>query len=243
MHYDADFAGADPANAPLDAPLFIGADPMLWLVLLGAVAVAALLGWQLGRGASRTGGDAAERIWDDVHDAIRDAMKSSSHDLPGQVDRLKRLIDSRLGRTLKLAGGIAGPLKAMTAALDGAAPPKHGHKPAEPGYQAGRSENTAHGDGGHGAAAPAPVATATINILTGPAHDHGHAKPDHDHADEKKPLGIKERNAVLRAALDELHDHWAARKARIDEMRGAWDELSGVGLPPRRSGPHISRGH
>jgi len=244
MHYDAEFAGADPANAPLDAPLFIGADPFLWMVLLAVVAIAALLGWWIGRGAARTGGDAAERIWDDVHDAIRDAMKASSHDLPGQVDRLKRLIDSRLGQTLKLAGGIAGPLKVMTAALDGAAPPRPAHKPAGPRHESEQNDGS-HADADHGVAVPAPVATATINILTGPAHDHahGHGKPGHDKADEKTPLGVKERNAVLRAALDDLHDHWSVRKARIDELRGAWDELSGVGLPSRRAGSPISHGH
>jgi hypothetical protein len=48
MAYGADFATADAANAPLDAPLMIGADPVVWGALLLGLAAALLIGWYFG---------------------------------------------------------------------------------------------------------------------------------------------------------------------------------------------------
>lgn len=239
MQYDADFASADPANAPLDAPLFIGADPFLWGVLLLAVIGALALGWWLGQGGSRRAdGEAVERIWEDIHDAIKATMKASSHALPGQAARLREVIEARLGQTLKLAGGLAGPLDAMTCALEGRRnAPDHAAHPA-PHREDARGEPAT--------AAPAASASAVVTIISpgaDPGAGAGHGGHDGEggtHA--PRPLSPRERNAALRSALDDLHDHWSVRRARVAEMRAAWNELSGAGLP-RDRGPRLSHDH
>lgn len=74
MSYGADFATADPANAPLDAPLFIGADPFVWGAILLGLAAALLAGYFFGARSDTHRADAAHAIWKAVHDAARSAM-------------------------------------------------------------------------------------------------------------------------------------------------------------------------
>jgi hypothetical protein len=234
MQYDADFGGPD--GLPMDHVIF-GAEPTFWLIGLLLVAAAATLGWWLGVGAGRRSDtDAAERIWDDVHDAIKAAMKASSHDLPGRVARLNQLIDSRLGQTRKLASGVAGPLDALGRALDGK-PPHPAHLAHDEAHAA--EPRGGHGDGDHDAPATSAVNTR-ITIITG--GDHGQAAPGHaPEGHETGSLSPRERNAALRGALDDLHDHWSVRGARLDELRAAGDELWGAGLS--RDRPRSSHDH
>ena len=90
MAYGADFAAADPANAPLDAPLMIGADPILWGALLLGLAAAALVGWYFGQGSRSARVDAAESIWEEIDDAAKEAMKADGDSLPAKALRLPR---------------------------------------------------------------------------------------------------------------------------------------------------------
>ena len=71
MSYGSDFVTADPADAPLEAPLLVGADPVLWLALGLLVLAAGLFGWWLGARSRSREGDATAAIWKAVDKAAR----------------------------------------------------------------------------------------------------------------------------------------------------------------------------
>lgn len=241
QQYDADFANADPANIPLDGQLFVSLPPILWFAIIVIVLAAMTLGWWMGRGGQSADGDAAGRIWDDLNDAAKDAMKADGDSLPGQAAALHRMIQSRLGKTLKLAGGLSKQAKALEKALKG--------EPAETAHASDHDKPKPHGkdnhpDSGHGEDVPAAAGVTIVN--SGTVIVNGETpKPDHpggqDH-DGPKPLSVKQRNDALRLAVGDFNDYWRHRGDRIREMRDACTELSGAGLP-RRSAPKLSGGH
>ena len=101
MSYGADFANADPANAPLDGPLFIGADPFVWGAILLGLAAALLLGWYLGARSNHSRADAAQSIrrWSQRTAyglKLRDVLDEiSAPDDKRIVLRLKQILDGR----------------------------------------------------------------------------------------------------------------------------------------------------
>src|SRR5215217_1410332 len=108
MSYGADFATADPANAPLDAPILLGADPILVgagvLLLLAAL----MLGWVMGARSRSGDGDATSSIWKAIDKAAKDAMKADDNALKGRAAHLADIVERRLGRTLALVAGPDG---------------------------------------------------------------------------------------------------------------------------------------
>ena len=231
MAYGADFATADAANAPLDAPLMIGADPVMWGALLLGLAAALLIGWYFGQGSRGARIDAAESIWEEIDDAAKDAMKADGDSVSAKASALLRTIDRRLGKTLGMAGGAGRITRALEKALKGEA----GDKPhGDHGHAAGHEGKHGHHDA---PAAPAGGVTVIVNHAAGdghkPAGDH-----DGDH-DAKKPLGVQERNDALRVAIGHFNDHWGQRRERVRELRAAHAELSNPG-PKRPAAGRIS---
>lgn len=231
MAYGADFATADAANAPLDAPLMIGADPMVWGALLLGLAAALLIGWYFGQNGKASRPEAAESIWEEIDDAAKDAMKANADTLSAESSVLLRTIERRLGKTLGVAGGAGRITKALKKALDG--------EPAE----------KPHGDHGHGAAhedkhgghdaSPAAAAGVTVIVNNGQGDHHKGADDHHGDHDAKKPLTIQERNDALRVAIGHFNDHWGQRRERVRELRAAHAELSNPG-PKRPAAGKIS---
>ena len=155
MSYGADFATADPANAPLDAPIYLGADPVLWAALILLLLAAALLGWFLGSRSGPKGGDASHSIWKAIDGAAKDAMKADDSALKGRAEHLLSVVDNRLGKTLALAGGkdgLSACVKALRGAVDGRLPdtPKDDHDASKPAH------DKPHDDG-HGCSPPRPA--------------------------------------------------------------------------------------
>jgi hypothetical protein len=223
MAYGADFATADAANAPLDAPLMIGADPVVWGALLLGLAAALLIGWYFGQGSRSARPDAAESIWEDIDDAVKDAMKADGDTLPAQASALLRIIDRRLGKTLEMTGGAGKITQALGKALKGEAADKpHG----DHGDDAGHAEKPGHHD-----AAPAPASPVTVIVHADPRHKP--ADDAHGHHDAKKSLGVQQRNDALRVAIGHFNDHWRLRRERVRDLRAAYAELSTPG--PKRS--------
>lgn len=233
MAYGADFATADPANAPLDAPLMIGADPVVWGALLLGLAAAVLIGWYFGQNGKGTRPEAAESIWEEIDDAAKDAMKADGETLPAKASALLRTIDRRLGKTLGMAGGAGKITKALDKALKGEPADKphagHGH-----GHDAGHDEKH-----GHHEAAPASVGGVTVIVNNGKSDDHKPADDHHGDHDAKKPLTVQERNDALRVAIGHFNDHWGQRRDRVRELRAAHAELSTPG-PKRPAAGKIS---
>ncbi|MDP3803758.1 hypothetical protein [Brevundimonas sp.] len=235
MSYGADFANADPANAPLDAPLFIGADPFIWGAILLGLAAALLLGWYLGARSSTHRDDAAHAIWTAVSDAARLAMTADDNALKGRAEHLLKVVDSRLGKTLGLARGLSGRIGKLRDAVDGKGPAEaHGH-----GH--GNGHGGGHG-AGHGAHAPAHDAHATHDVLAtpavtivnvhsaAPAHAPAeHHPPTHDARHEKRDLTQREQTDALRLAVAAFNQHWRDEAHRVAELRAAHAELSNPG--------------
>ncbi len=239
MSYGADFANADPANAPLNGPLFIGADPFVWGAILLGLAAALLLGWYLGARSNHSRADAAHAIWEAINDAARSAMSVNDNGLKGRAEHLLKVVEGRLGKTLALAKGMSGRLGKLKEAVDGKGPADaHGQ-----GHGGGHGA----GHGGHGTHAPAHDAHAThdthatpavtiVNVNAGaPSHAPAeHHAPAHDAKPEKRDLNHREQTDALRLAVAHFAEHWRDESARVRELRQAHAELSDPG-PPRTS--------
>ncbi len=229
MSYGADFANADPANAPLDAPIMIGANPALWGAILLALAAALLIGWYFGQRAGRSRGDAADSIWEEIDTAAKEAMKADGDSLPAQAAALRRTIDRRLGKTLGLAGGAGKAIKALDLGLKGeAAEPPH-TPPGSHGHGAGHGEKPGHPEPG-----PAPVGAVTVIVNTDNSHTGGH--DSHGTHEGKKGLSVQERNDALRVAVGNFNDYWGLRQKRVRDLRDAHAELSTHGNAPHVAG-------
>lgn len=231
MFYDADFATADAANAPLDAPLMIGADPVLWGALLLGLAAAVLIGWYLGQGSRGSRIDAAVSIWDEIDEAAKEAMKADGDTLSAKASALRRTIDRRLGKTLGIAAGAGRMIKALDAALGGEGEEPHklegGHRHGDTAEHRARHEHDE---------TPSSVGGVTV-IVNADAGRKGGDGPG-DHETKKGSLGVQERNDALRLAIGRFNDHWRLRADRLRELRAAHAELS-TG-PRRPAGAKVS---
>lgn len=225
QQYDADFSNADPANLPTDGSLFVSLPPVVWFAVIVLALAAFALGSMLASRRAARKGDAGASIWKAIDDAAKAAMKADGDALPGKAAALKRTIESRLGRTLALAGGLSASLKALNLALEGRPAEAHGHD--DHGHD-DHGHDGAHGDGhddGHGADAhPAPTAaasgaSASVTIIV---PGGGHAQPHTAHH-----LSAAERNRALRNAVADINEHWRHRPQRLAEMSDALAELAG----------------
>jgi hypothetical protein len=260
MSYGADFANADPANAPLNGPLFIGADPLVWGAILLALAAALLLGWYLGARSNTNRADAAQAIWQAISDAARSAMGADDNALKGKAENLLKVIDSRLGKTLGLVNGLSKQVgnlkKAVKGEVEGEA---HGHAG---GHGHGGGHGGGHGaghGGGHGADASAhdahgshgvhaAPAVTIVNVNAGAtAHSAAHAPaehhpPAHNDKPEKREMSHREQSDALRLAVAAFNEHWRHEGARVGELRAAHAELSNPG-PAHKSSGHGKASH
>jgi hypothetical protein len=229
MSYGADFANADPANAPLDAPLLIGADSFVWGALLLALLAAGLVGWIIGHYFSRSKVDAAEAIWKAVNDAVKDAMKASTDDLPSRATALRRVIDARLGKTLKFGGELAGAIKDLDTAIKGEIEDK---APSTPAAKAAACAQ----ETGSGSAAAAAAAAATnvtiVSLCPQPAAPVCPAPPAAPAKPEKRPMTTDERNNAFRLAVAKLDDYWRHQKTREADIKAVVAELTNPGPKP-----------
>lgn len=245
MSYGADFATADPANAPLDPVIMIGADPFFWGAILLGLAAALLLGWYLGVRSDSHRADAAHAIWKAIHDAARSAMGADDNALKGRAEALRKVIEDRLGKTLKLVGGLSGRIKKLDEAIAGKGPVQPGGNGPQPpprsgaggggepaGGESGQGGSGGGGGGGGAAAAAASVTVVTIGGPTAPVQPT--PVPT---APTVRDLNHREQTDALRLAVAAFNQHWRDEAARVAELRDAHAELSNPG-PAHRSSAH-----
>ena len=229
MSYGADFATADPANAPLDAPILLGADPVLWVAGLLLLMAALLAGYWYGTQSRRDEGDVTPSIWKAIDKAAKEAMKADDNVLKARAEELLAVIKRRLGHTIGFVSdsGLAGSVTALRAAVAGRrhAPhghdDDHGHDHDDHGDDHGRHDDADHHDSG---AAASAAAAANITIVTvSPAAPAKHDK----HAAHPRDMTAREQTDALRLAVAAFNQHWRDERARVGEMRAALAELSG----------------
>ncbi|GAA0649918.1 hypothetical protein [Brevundimonas lenta] len=236
MSYGADFATADPANAPLDAPILLGADPVLWVAGLLILLAALMAGYWYGARSRRDEGDATPAIWKVIDKAAKDAMKADDNALKARAEDLLGVIKRRLGHTIAFVSdsGLADSVSALRAAVAGRrhAPHGHGHD-----HDHGHDEHHDHGDDhGHGdhddahhdsASAASAAAAGNITIVNvAPAAPAKADKPEKPGA-QPRDMTAREQTDALRLAVAAFNQHWRDERARVGEMRAALAELSG----------------
>jgi len=239
MSNGANFANADPANAPLDPTIFIGAAPSFWAAILLALAAALLAGYFFGARARSHGPDAAQTIWKAIHAAAQSAMASDDNALKGRAEALRKIIEERLGKTLKLAGGLAGRIKTLDDAIAGRGRVPAGGNPAPPSTRAGGGTGggptagepgqggSGAGGGGGGAAAAAAATSVTVVTIGGPT---GQVPPTQPATSPVLvDLSHREQTDALRLAVAAFSQHWRDEAARVGELRAAHAELSHQG--------------
>lgn len=249
MSYGADFASADPANAPLDAPIYLGADPVLWGALILLLIAAALLGWFLrGQSGPKTG-DASASIWKAIDDAAKDAMKADDNALKGRVEHLLAVIRDRLGATLSLAGdekGLTACVTGLRKAIAGKRAVKHSdhdhddkHDHKHDAAHGDDGHKDGHGKEGHGPISSVGAAAAHITINVAPSLTEKPKTPEQPGHPPHPPedLTVREQTDALRLAVAAFNEHWRHKDARTDALRAALAELSGGS-----SGPGLSHG-
>lgn len=255
MSYGADFANADPANAPLDPTIMIGADPFFWGAILLGLLAALLLGWYLGAQSHGRRPDAAHAIWKAIHDAARSAMGADDNALKGKAEALRKVIDERLGKTLKLAGSLSGRIKKLDDAIAGkgpaqpgggvagghAAPRAGGGHGGAPTSESAQGESGHGGNGGGGGGGAAAAASVTVVTIGGPATATPTPTPQTPPA--ASVLNHREQTDALRLAVAAFNQHWRDEAARVAELRDAHAELSNPGSGHGSSGHHKASGH
>ena len=231
MSYGADFTTADPANAPLDPPIFIGAEPMVLAAGFLLLLAAALLGYWYGL-RKQPPQDAAGAIWNAVDSAAKDAMKADTDALPEKAAALQREVQARLGKTLHFVGELGGCIKALNTAIKGET--EDTTPPAPPKAKTEREVAEAEAGGASAAAAAANVTIVSVHAspaacappACAPTPPCTPVKP------AKRPMTTPERNDALRLAVAAFNDHWRHRSARESEMRAVVRELCDPGPPP-----------
>lgn len=238
MSYGADFAAVDTAGAPLS----VGGDSYLWGAVLLAILAAGLVGWAIGY-FTRPKVDAAEAIWKAVDNAVKEAMKANTEALPARAGELRRVLEARLGKTLKFGAELTASIKALDTAIKGEIEDK-----APAGAGSGKAAVSCHPGGAGSAAAasaaasnvtivsmhphPAPSAPAAPSAAPAPPAPAPAAKPD------KRPMTTKEQNDALRLAVVTFDDYWRHKKAREDNIRDVVAELTNPG--PKAAQPMFS---
>ena len=234
MSYRADFATADPANAPLDPPIMIGADPFFWAAILLMIAAAAFAGYSLGAHSRGRRDDAAKAIWKAIRDAAQSAMKADDNALKERAGALSKVIQHRLGKTLTLAGGLSGRIKKLDDAIAGRGPVQTGPvseapaKSGEGGRNAAAQGEPGQGGGGGGGGGAAAAASVTVVTIGGPSAP---VQPSPS-PPSVRDLTHREQTDALRLAVAALNEHWRDEAARVGELRASLAELSNP--EPRR---------
>ncbi|CAL1690538.1 hypothetical protein MMB232_00665 [Brevundimonas subvibrioides] len=229
MSYAQDFQPAEAVFTPAADGLILDVPPLMLGIGLLLLLLAGYAGWRLARHRQPTSASAAAAIWKDIDEAIRAAMTAHSDSLRDRARALTRTIETRLGRTLTLTGGLTA-LEALDAALD-EAPHDGGHgghhdDPHAPVHPAGDHDEP------EDAAIDASGSTVVIErarhvVIHAPAPTPA---PGHDKPRPRPAPTEAERRQAIRHAVSDLNDHWRLKEVRIAEIEAAHRELSA----PRR---------
>ena len=215
--YPADFP-AERAYDAVEPEVFLWVDPLIiGALLLAALAIAAF-GWWLGRYQHGREPDAAESIWRSIDDAAKAAMKADNHAIPAKAQHLHDVIEKKLGKTLKIAGGLK--LKALKDALAG-----RGSATGDANTGNGRG-GSADADARGSAAASASAGNVTIVSVGQGGSTTTEPPPPPPNPNRTRDLTADERNDALRLAVAGVNEHWRHRGDRIADLRAAHAELS-----------------
>lgn len=236
MSYGADFPAADLAGAPLDPPMLIGADAFVWGAILLAILAALLIGWVLRGQSGGSRADAAEAIWKAVDNAVKEAMKANTEALPARAAELRRVLDARLGKTLKFGGELTGGIKALDTAIKGEIEDKTATPPVPPTPEPVKTQVSDKDAAGGAASASVTI----VSVHPQPAPASPPAPPPPPAKPGKRQMTTREQNDALRLAVVALDDYWRHKKAREDDIRSVVAELTNPGPKPSSASGRVS---
>ncbi len=173
--------------------------------------------------------------------AARHALSQDDYGILAGANLLRRVIETRLGRTLKLGGEVGKLLKAISEAMgekDKSKEKDKGHGGGHGGHSGGHSARggagstlAAVGNNVHG-----PSITVNVGVAEKPeahdaAHGDGHGHDDHvdhddHHDDHDKPLSLEDQLLAVRRAVRDFEIWWSNRAGRIGDMEGALKDFT-----------------
>ena len=218
--YPSEFGSDAPGYEAVEPDVLFSLTPTLMALFALALLAAVVVGWLAGRQNPERASDGARRIYEEIEDSVKDAVKAPQRQVADRAAKLHAAIRENLGPVLTLSGGLSGPYDALGDLLDGRKP-DHG----------GRDHKDDHPDHEEHDEDKASPLKSLINVVInhGDDHDHGrHPGKGHDHHDQ--PVSAGEQTRRLRAAVHAIADHWAEREARLAELRAARDALNRAGL-------------
>lgn len=241
--YPDDFNTSEAAFAPVTDGLFVGISPLIVLLGLALLGLAAWAGWAWARMDRGGRGPSPRAVATSIHAAVQRKLNAALAAHGGATTNAAQAlvdeIDIRLGKVLKLAGDTGKANSALKDAIAGkskptAPPPPPSPAPPSttphaviipiPGQGAGSSAAAASGAGGVGA-----VAASDGGGLVGAVLHLPPAPPVPPTPPSPSPA---QHVASVRAALEEFAAHWGtgpsdpASDARIAELEAAADQLS-----------------
>lgn len=224
---------APAAYEAVDPPVFLGLDPLLLALLVALVAMAAFVGWYLGRqhAPDRHAEEAAEAIHKAILKTTEAALSASSRDLYAKAEALRDRIRDLLGPVMVLGKGVASPFGALEAALagkPGTASPTPAPTPATPAPSTPGSscDCGAKGDSARCKCGAAAAAVSQVTIINGPVPTPLPPAPPPPPPPPPPPAMTREEQIdALSRAVRVFHDYWSQKNARIEEMRKAREAL------------------
>jgi hypothetical protein len=178
--------------------------------------------------------------YDMILAAARHALSLDDYAILGGANLLRKVIQTRLGRTLKLGGDLGKHLKTIGEAMGEKDKAKDKHKAGGHGHGGG------HGGGGAALAAVGnnvhgPSITVNVGLAEKPeadgaahGHDDGHdgGHDDHGHGghgghdDHDKPLSLEDQLDAVRKAVREFEKWWSDRAGRVGDMQAALKDFT-----------------
>lgn len=230
--YPTEFQAPEAYEA-VDSPVFLGVDPMLLALLVALIAIAAFLGWYLGRqhAPDRHGDEALEAIHKAILKATEAALSANSGDLYPRTQTLRDRIKALLGPVIILGQGVGKRFAALELALDAQphAPASTAPAPATPAPTSGGASTCscgATGDGTNGEPGRCKCGAAVNQVTIIHAPVPAPPPPPPPPPSPTPPVMTREEQIdALSRAVRAFHDHWSQKDHRIGEMKAARDAL------------------
>ena len=135
--YPSEFGSDAPGYEAVEPDVLFSLTPTLLALFALALLAAVVVGWLAGRQNPERASDGARRIYEEIEDSVKDAVKAPQRQVADRAAKLHAAIRENLGPVLTLSGGLSGPYDALGDLLDGRKPDHGGrdHKDDHPDHE------------------------------------------------------------------------------------------------------------